>query len=514
MRKKPLFSARLALTLGLPLVFSGCAVGPDFQRPESALPEQYPLQDTALAAREAPAVNPAVNPEWWSLFQDAELNRLIGLALENNQDLQAAIARMEAAEAAAREAGADYFPSVDLQGASTRTRTSGDTASGRQMGSTTSTNRRVALGIGYELDLWGRIRRQNEAARAEALAGAFARDAVRLALTSQLAAEYLTLRVLDAELETTAETLQTREQTLKIVQSRKEAGVSSALDLAQAQGAHAAARAQWSQLRRQRGVSENLLGLITGQPDLQIAAGRLDLPLPPLPPAGLPSNLLEARPDVREAEERLVAANARIGVAKSAYFPSISLTGYRGSESADIANLFGAHSATIWSYGAALAMPIFNAGRTGARVDQATAAQQEALANYRKTVQNAFREVKDALVALRELTEEEEALSAQVEAAREAQRLSQTRYEAGYAGFLEVLDSQRTLNAAQLQEQTARRNHLAASIDLFRALGGGWRPTDGDAADGAAANGNPADDNAATDAKAVGATAADTANRS
>jgi multidrug efflux system outer membrane protein len=281
--------------------------------------------------------------------------------------------------------------------------------------------------------------------------------------------------VLDAELDTTAETLKTREQTLKIVSNRQEAGLSSALDLAQAQAAFAAAQAQWSQLRRLRALSENMLALLTGVPDLKTAPGNFAaIPLPPLPPAGLPSSLLEARPDVRQAEEHLVAANARIGVAKAAYFPSISLTGVLGNESADIANLFGGGT-SIWSYGAALFMPIFNAGRTGARVDQATAGQREALANYQKTVQNAFREVKDALAALHEFKAEEDALNAQATAALKAQQLSQARYEAGYSGFLEVLDSQRTLNSAQLQQQTARRNHLAATVDLFRALGGGWR---------------------------------------
>jgi multidrug efflux system outer membrane protein len=463
----PIFPlSRMGLILGASLAFSGCAVGPDFQRPESALPDQY---DEAI---ETTAAASPVNPEWWTLFEDEELNQLITLALANNQDLQAAVARMEAAEAAAREAGADYFPNVDLSGNSTRSRSNAQNATGQQI---TSTSRRLALNVGYELDLWGRIRRSNEAARAEALAGQFAHDAVRLSLTSQLAAEYLTLRVLDAELATTAETLKNREQTLKIVQGRQNAGIASALDLAQARAALAAAQAQWSQLRRQRALSENMLGLITGQPDLKTPPGDFEtIPLPPLPPAGLPSSLLEARPDVREAEERLVAANARIGVAKAAYFPSISLTGLLGNESTDISNLFG-NGTSLWSYGAALAMPIFNAGRTGARVDQATAAQKEALANYLKTVQNAFRETRDALATLREIKEEEAALSVQVEAAQKAQTLSEARYKAGYAGFLEVLDSQRTVNSAQLQQQTTRRNHLAAAVDLFRALGGGWR---------------------------------------
>jgi multidrug efflux system outer membrane protein len=192
------------------------------------------------------------------------------------------------------------------------------------------------------------------------------------------------------------------------------------------------------------------------------------------PPAGLPSELLETRPDVRQSEEKLVAANARIGVAKAAYFPSISLTGLYGSESMALANLFTS-GASIWSAALGLSMPIFDAGRTGARVDQATAAQKESLANYRKTVQTAFKEVNDALVGLREYAGEETANQAQVAAARRTLELSQTRYEAGYAGYSDVLDAQRTSNNAQLQYLVSRKNRLAAAVDLFKALGGGWQ---------------------------------------
>lgn len=476
------------LALGAALLISGCAAGPDFLRPASPLPEQYqastrvtePGPSTANAAEgertAADNAAPQINPHWWTLFQDPELDQLMQLALANNQNLMAAIARMEAAEAAAREAGAERFPSVDVSGGSIRSRSSGATANGQRMGAMTSTNRRAALDIQYELDLWGRIRRSNEAARAEALASRHARDAVRLSLSGQVALEYLTLRMLDAELKVTQETLQSRQQGLKIVQGRLDAGAGSALDLAQARAALSAAEAQANQLRRQRAVTENLLALLTGQPDLKVRVGDIErLPQPPMPPLGLPSGLLEVRPDVRQAEEKLVAANARIGVAKAAYFPSISLTGLLGSESAALSSLFGS-SASIWSYGASLAMPLFNAGRTTARVDQASASQREALAQYLNTVQTAFMEVKNALVSLKEYSEEETALAAQVAAASQAHTLAEARYEAGYDGYLDVLDSQRTLNAAQLLHLTARRNHLAGTVDLFKALGGGWQP--------------------------------------
>jgi len=207
---------------------------------------------------------------------------------------------------------------------------------------------------------------------------------------------------------------------------------------------------------------------------MKIRATGLDqLPLPPTPPAGLPSALLEARPDIRQAEEKLIAANARIGVAKAAYYPTISLTGALGSESMALSNLFSG-GAGIWSAALGLAMPIFDAGRTGARVDQATAAQQETLANYRKTVQTAFKEVNDAIVGLHAYSDEEAAYSDQVGASQKALDLAQKRYEAGYSGYMDLLDAQRTLNSAQLQYLASRKSRLAAAVDLFKALGGGW----------------------------------------
>jgi len=279
----------------------------------------------------------------------------------------------------------------------------------------------------------------------------------------------------DAQLEVTQDTLTSREKTLKIVNARLDAGAASSLEQAQAESAYAAAQAQWNQLRRQRAISESQIGLLTGQPGLKVAAANLDkLPIPPTPPAGLPSSLLEARPDVRQAEEKLIAANARIGVAKAAYYPSISLTGLYGSESQALSNLF-TNNAGIWSAALGLSMPIFDAGRTSARVDQATASQKENLANYRKTLQSAFKEVNDALVNLREYADEENANASQVAAARRALSLSQARYEAGYSGFMDVLDAQRTANTAQLQLLASRKNRLGAAVDLFKALGGGWQ---------------------------------------
>ncbi|MGB4913390.1 MAG: efflux transporter outer membrane subunit, partial [Candidatus Dechloromonas phosphoritropha] len=414
-------------------------------------------------------------PDWWTLFGDADLNALVQQALAANQDLQAAVARLEAADAFAREVGAAYYPAVGLDAATSRLGTSGVTYNGQQMGGATYNNRRAALTLSYEIDLWGRIRRQNEAAGADALSSRFARDSVRLALIGNVANEYLALRSHDAEIAVSQNTVDSREETVRIVRARLDAGNASGLELAQAENSLASAQSQLSQLKRLRGLSENQLGLLTGQPGMRIPAGDFaKLPLPPTPPAGLPSALLEARPDVRQAEEKLVAANARIGVAKAAYFPAISLTGIYGSESMALSNLFTG-PAGIWSAALGLTMPVFDAGRTGARVDQASAGQKEALANYRMTMQSAFKDVNDALVALRELRAEEAANIAQLEAAQRSLKLSQARYEAGYVGFLDVLDAQRTTNIAQLTYLNSRKNRLGAAVDLFKALGGGWR---------------------------------------
>ena len=467
-QKQP--AIRLATTLTAALLLGGCAVGPDYLRPGFLFPEQEKSAPAAEARTEVP-----INAQWWTLFADSTLNNLEQQAVEANQDLQAAVARLEGAEAAAREAGADYLPSASLGVNSSRNQISGKTFSGQSSGHATYNDTRAAVSLSYEIDLWGRVRRSNEAARAEVLASRFGRDTVRLTLAGQVASEYLTLRNLDAQLEVTQETLASRQKSLKIVNARLEAGSTSPLEQSQAESALAAAQAQWNQLHRLRALSESQLGLLTGQTGLKIAAANLDaLPLPPSPPIGLHSSLLEARPDIRQAEEKLIAANARIGVAKAAYFPSIGLTGLYGGESMALASLFNS-GASIWSAAIGLSMPIFDAGRTGSRVDQATAVQKEALANYRKTVQTAFKEVNDALVGIKEYDEEESANRAQVTAARRAQELAQARYEAGYSGFMDVLDAQRTTNSAQLQYLTSRRNRLAVSVDLFKALGGGWQ---------------------------------------
>ncbi|MRD72432.1 efflux transporter outer membrane subunit [Rhodocyclus tenuis] len=490
------------------LALAGCAVGPDYHRPSATLPESFgeagataaandgnasaataastanPASSTAesskaTAATAAPAADntaaasQSIRKDWWTLFGDDTLNQLVTQAQASNQDLRLAVARVEEAEGLLREVGAAQFPSVNAQAGSSRTQVSN--ADYTVMPPRQRDLRTAGLSTSFEIDLWGRLRRATEAARAQALSSRYARDTVELSVAGLVSTAYLSLRAYDAEIIATDESRTSRKDSLRIANSRFEGGLASALDVAQAEGALAAADAQLASLRQQRALMQNQLALLTGQPGLTIAPGDLrQLPLPPLPPAGLPSSLIEGRPDVRQAEETLVAANAKIGVAKAAFFPQLDLTGTLGSESSAMKKLFTS-PAGVWSLGLNASMPVFDMGATAARVDQASAQQKQALASYQKAVQTAFKEVMDALVTLRETGESERAQAQRVDATTRAQRIAQARYEAGYSGFLDVLDAQRSANDALVSYVDTRQARLAAVVALFKALGGGWQ---------------------------------------
>lgn len=460
--------------IALALALSGCAIGPDYLRPAALLPGLFTEARPAEAVAIAP--NPAIDPRWWTLFNDATLNELIDQALANNADLRLAIARVEQADAVAREAGASFFPQIDGGAAASNSKASTKTSTFTSAQPRLRHTRSAALSTSFELDVWGRIRRANEAAQASMLATRYGRDAVRLSVAGLIASNYLTLRAYDAQLAVTAETLKSRQESQKLVQTRIDAGLISPLDGYQAEAALAAAEAQLADQRRQRALTEHQLALLTGNPELKVAVGDLrQLPLPPQPPAGLPADLIEARPDVLQAEQELVAANAGIGIAKAGYFPKFTLTGSVGSESKVLSDLFTAGSGT-WSLGLSALMPILDFGRTTARVDQAKAVNQQSLIAWQDTLQTAYKEVRDALVSLHQLGEAEAAQSRRVTAAEQSLQLARTRYEAGYSGYLEVLDAQRTTNEASLARITTRQTRLLAAIDLFKALGGGWHP--------------------------------------
>jgi multidrug efflux system outer membrane protein len=455
------------------LALAGCMVGPDYQRPPTPLPTTYADAPTANASAPTSSTT-TVRADWWTLYDDATLNDLVRTALSENLDVAAAVAKIEEFDADLREANAALFPEIDLGGTAARSRSSGAVAAPQSI--RVSNDLRIALSTSFEIDFWGRLRRLLESARAQVLATHYAKDVVTLSLAGLTTQTYFLLRSLDAQITATRETLTTREEYLRVVQRRVDGGLASGLDLAQALGARSDAAAQLKDLVRQRALAEHLLGTLTGRLDLKLSPGDLaQLPVPPVPPTGLPSNLLERRPDIRQAEENLVAANAQIGVAKAALLPRISLTGAVGGESAALSSL-ARSSAGIWSIGFALAQPIFTAGRLSAEVDATTARQKQALFSYQKSIQTAFREVSDALVNVGQSAAAEIDLQSSVDAARDALRLSTQRYESGYSTYLNVLDAQRTLNTSQLALIRNRQALLSASIDLMKALGGGWEP--------------------------------------
>jgi multidrug efflux system outer membrane protein len=448
---------------------AGCTtLGPEHQRPAVALPAAFP----GAAAEAAPAVA----ADWWTLFGSAELTRLVERAMAANADVAQAVARVELAEAQRREAGGARQPSLAAGASATRAQVGADAPANAARRTVTGNDFRVGLNASWEIDFWGRLARADEAARALLLAGEAARDAVKTSVAALVVQNWIAVRSLDEQAAATRQVLKTREDTLRLVGLRVRAGTASRLEAEQAEILRADAALQLRELSRQRAVAQSALGLLAAEPGLELAeAGLGAAALPPLPPPGLPSALLERRPDVRRAEQALAAATAQIGVARAAMFPTISLTGALGQESSDLADLLKA-PARFWSLGVGLALPLFDGGRNAARVDQAGARQREAVAAYQGAIAQAFKDVADALAALRAARESAADAAARADAADRALRLAQARFDAGYAGYLEFLDAQRSATAAQLEALRNRQAQLAASVDLAKALGGGWSP--------------------------------------
>ena len=452
------------------LLAAGCTrLGPDYQRPQVELPNEYVTKTVPGAA-----VMPV---EWWRLYSDRTLDDLVIAAHANNADLRIAAAQVREAEAVLRQVGAARFPDVTVGATRTSTRVSELTAPPpAATASLTRPDTRVAASTTFELDFWGRVERAGEAARAGLLGSRYGREVVALSLASLTAQAYFSLRSLDAQLAVLAESIRARRESVELAKARLEAGLSSELDLHQSQAALSDALVQRREAERQRSLVERQLGQLTGRPSLALPAGDVfAIPLPPTPPAGLPSALLERRPDIRAAEQTLVAANAQIGVARAALFPTISLTAALGVQSGAMSDLLASGS-NIWTLGFAAALPLFDGGRRQAVVEQAEARRMGAVAGYQKAIEAGFREVSDALVSLQQSTEAESDLADRVKAARGALALSTQRYEAGYSPYLEVLDAQRTANDAELAFVRNRQSRLAFSIDLMKALGGGWTP--------------------------------------
>lgn len=443
-------------------------IGPDYKRPEINLPNTYHQE-----SNKENVVTDLNN--WWKLYEDPLLNELIDKALIKNTDINAAIARLEEADAYLKQVGAALIPSVDLTSQANRTKATENGIVPSSFVKPYRKNFNIQLGTSFELDFWGRLRRAKESARAEYISSQYSKDTVILSLQSTLVSNYLLLRSIDSQIFMLKDNVGYRKENVELTRKRLESGLISALDMHQSEAALNNLSAQLSDLVRQREIISNQLILLTGDMNLNIAESKLDsLITPPIPPANMPSSLLELRPDIKEAEQIMIAANANIGVAKAALFPNIALTANFGRESAELKNIDKTGS-NIWGIGLGLTLPIFDAGRTQAKVYQATAKQKEALSYYESSIQNAFKEVNNALVSLKEYTEQENDLKLTQDAAKKAMDIASNRYKAGYSSYLEYLDAQRVYNDASIAYIQKRQLRLMASVELFKSLGGGWQ---------------------------------------
>lgn len=462
---------KLALAFSTLSLLTGCQLlGPMFSRPTDTLPAQYPETNAA----ESSAESQLALATWWTLFNDAQLNSLVEKALANNSNIQLAVARIEEADAQAKEVGANILPTVTLESTNTRSRVTGAGAF-PVFGPNPRDNYRLALNSAIELDFWGKVKRANEAARANLLVTQFAKDTVKWSLSSLVANHYLMVRSIDSQLLVNASNLKTAQESLALAQRRVAGGISSILDVHQAELVVVNLQSQALEYQRLRALSEHQLGSLTADLTTKIAvADVMAMPIPPVPPSGLPSQLMDARPDIRQAEQQLVAANANIGVAKAALYPSVSLTGAYGGESLELSDITTS-LARIWTLGLDVSLPIFNGGRLNSRVDQANARQKQALANYVGASQTAFTEVSDALTNARVYRERETIAQSKQTITQNMLNIAQNRYKAGYSSYLEVLDAQRSHNEATQAFVQSRQYTLTATVDLFKALGGGWQ---------------------------------------
>jgi len=453
-----------AVTLGTLLV-AGCAMGPDYERPDTATPEAF---EQAIESGTSIA-----NLNWWELFGDEQLNSLIRIALEQNKDLRIAISRIEEARANLGFVRSDQYPQFEVSAGANR----GNSIAGTAVILPVSNNFVLAGNLSFELDLWGKLRRSTEAAQAELLATVDAGNSVMITLISDVASAYLLLLDLDARVVIAERTLHTRNESLGIIQARFDRGTVALIDVNQAEIEKYDAEAQLVSLQREDVQAENLLNILLGQHPGAIMRDRSIIrSLAPIKvPSGLPSELLERRPDVRVAEQQLAAQTARIGVAEAIRFPSLSLTGTLGLASDELSGFFTSDNKT-WGLSAGLIAPVFNAGRNKRRVEVEIARTEQALLNYQQTVLQALQEVEDSLISVSTFEREVVARDKQEEAAASAAMLSRARYDGGVTSYLEVLESERSLFRAELLASSTHRQQLVSYITLYKALGGGWYP--------------------------------------
>jgi len=451
---------------------SACTTfSPDYAKPAVELPDAW-----GVAGDRKPLPSGA---NWWVIFRDDRLNKLVEEALANNTNLAIAVSRVTEARAQLGISEADLYPTVGATFDRSRLQSSQRTGVLPPGVPRERNDYRAALNVSYEIDLWGRLRNAVEAARADLLSTEAARNTVRIALSADVVNAYFSLRSLDEQIDAARGSLQSRRDTLNLQRARLAAGFISDFELRQLEAEIANSEAQLPQLERQRGTAESALALLLGRTPKLIYQARIEryvTPTEPPPasvPAGLPSDILLRRPDIVQAEEQLIAANARIAVARTALFPTISLTGLIGSESAALTNLFTG-PAGIFNLAAGVAQPIFSGGRQEAGIAAARAREEQAMLNYRQKVQTAFREVREALAAQAYTRQQFDAEERRAASLREAVRLAKIRHDNGIASQLEVLDAGRNLLASEINRSDALRAQRAAMADLFKALGGGW----------------------------------------
>lgn len=459
----------------LPILASAAIaqVGPNYERPASAVPPKF----KGVTWRSATPSAHLPKGEWWKVFNDPRLNSLMTIATANNQQLKGAIARFDQARAAARVARGDFFPTASLPLTAERQGTSA------QMPTPFSLNGirydgpayNALLEFSWELDLWGKIRRQNEGARADAAAAADAVHNVLLGIQADVAMNYFKLRTLDNEMRIVREAVGWRNEALKIATARVNAGAGSELEQAQAETEVASAEAEISSLQAQRDQFENVLAILLGvsAPSFRISTATASLYAPPSVPAGLPSDLLERRPDISQAERALHAATARIGVAKSLFFPSLKLMGRGGFQSGDIDVLLEPTS-LMWSAGPSLNVPLFSGNKNRWNLTKSKAAHDEALAAYRQAFLAALADVETSLASIRNLGTQAGSQQRARESAEKAAQLAKTRYEAGTSPYLNVIEANRTTLAMQRATAQIAGQRLIATVGLIKAIGGGW----------------------------------------
>jgi multidrug efflux system outer membrane protein len=459
---------RLLPSLITLLALAGCMLGPDYKRAPVDAPKVFRFED-----KEATGL---VNTAWWEQFKDPVLNELIKSALAENKDVKIAAARVEEFLGKYGVSRAQMFPQVgaDANVAKQRVTQSALPTTLPPGVDPEYTSYQAVLSASWELDVWGKIRRLNEAARADLLATEEGRRATILTLVASVASAYINLRNLDRQLDIANATASTRAESVQLFEKRFKGGVVSQIQLAQSRSEYEAAVASIPPLQIQIAQQESALSLLLGRNPGPIMRGhalaQLDLPAVP---AGLPSELLERRPDLRQAEQNLIAANARIGAARALYFPTISLTALLGSVSAELSNLFSGPS-RVWSYAGDASVPIFTAGSIAGVVKQTEAQQQQALLQYQKSIQIAFKEVEDALISLQKSREQVAAQGRQVDALRTYSRLARLRYDNGYTSYIEVLDAERSLFNAELSLTQTQGTVLVSLVALYKAMGGGW----------------------------------------